>query len=465
MTNLPVVEDVVLVEHVYKQYLAFKGVHMRHAMQEALKFMREQSKRKANPEQRFVLKDVSFRMKQGETLGLIGHNGSGKTTLMRLLAGVSLPTQGRVRVAGRVQPLLSLGAGFHNELTGRQNIYLNCTLMGLDISQTKERIDQIIAFADIGDYIDVPVKRYSSGMLSRVGFAVAVHMNAEIVLIDEVMAVGDYSFNVKSTAAIREYIKQGTVILVSHDVNTMERICERVIWLDHGEVRADGQATQVLHDYTQSQQRKVVAVAVPPEAPTAEVAVPPEALTSEVTVPPEAPTSGGVMVNRDRFDPDVTIQKVSVFNGEGELKNEFAFDDDLLIRAEIEFAAPKTDVRITVGIVDIDTKAVITLCDNQLLKSPGSLHGRVEVEARFPNLKLRPRNYGVRVGIANLSALKPLDVWTDVSPRFYFIGGRHIPEQHLFQPQIDLIFTPGVSMKYINSNAPSVAALETSPQS
>ncbi|MBE2182608.1 MAG: ABC transporter ATP-binding protein [Anaerolineae bacterium] len=457
MTNLLVTEDIVLVENVYKQYQMFKGVRMRHAVQEALKFMREQSKRKANPEQRFVLKDVSFRMKQGETLGLIGHNGSGKTTLMRLLAGVSLPTQGRIRVVGRVQPLLSLGAGFHNELTGRQNIYLNCTLMGLDISQTKDRIEQIIAFADIGDYIDVPVKRYSSGMLSRVGFAAAVHMNAEIVLIDEVMAVGDYSFNVKSTAAIREYIKHGTVVLVSHDVNTMERICERVIWLDHGEVRADGQATQVLHDYTQSQQRKVVAASpiVPPPA--------------EATVQPTAPTADRVMVNRDRFDLDVTIQKVSVLNREGEDKNEFAFDDVLLIRAEIEFAMPKADVRITVGIVDIDTKAVITLCDNQLLKSSGSLHGRVEVEARFPNLKLRPRNYGVRVGIADLNALKPLDVWTDVSPRFYFTGERHIPEQHLFQPQIDLIFTPGVSMKYINSNAPQdtappVAALETSPK-
>lgn len=446
MTNLQVTEDVVLVENVYKQYQTFKGMRMRNAVQEALTFIREQSKRKTKPEQRYVLKDVSFRMKPGETLGLIGHNGSGKTTLMRLLAGVSLPTQGRVRVVGRVQPLLSLGAGFHNELTGRQNIYLNCTLMGLDMSQTKERIEKIIAFADIGDYIDVPVKRYSSGMMSRVGFSAAVHMNADIILIDEVMAVGDYSFNVKSTAAIREYIQRGTVVLVSHDVNTMERICERVIWLDRGEVRADGQATQVLHEYTQSQQRSVVA--------TAQAA----AKTADSKPKENKAPGDGVMVTNDHFDPDVTIKSVRVLGGDGNPRNEFAFNEDVVVRVQIEFANPKANVRMTVGIVDIDTKATISICDNQLLETPDMLHGLVELEARFPQIKLRPRNFGIRVGVADLTALKPLDVWTDVSPRFYFTGERHVPELHFFQPQGDLVFTPGVSMKYLKINEKTAAS-------
>ncbi len=454
MTNLQVTEDVVLVE---KQYQTFKGVRMRNAVQEALKFMREQTKRKTNPEQRYVLKDISFRMKPRETLGLIGHNGSGKTTLMRLLAGVSLPTQGKVRVVGRVQPLLSLGAGFHGELTGRQNIYLNCTLMGLDMSQTRERIERIIAFADIGDYIDVPVKRYSSGMMSRVGFAAAVHMNADIILMDEVMAVGDYSFNVKSTAAIREYISHGTVVLVSHDLNTMERICERVIWLDHGEMRADGQATQVLHEYTQSQQRTVVA------APQAASATSVDVAAAEENIP-----SDGVMVNHDHFDSDVAIKFVNVYGEDGNPRKEFVFNEDVVVHVRIEFLKPKSNVRLTVGIVDIDTKTVITICDNQLLETPEALHGQIEIEACFPQMKLRPRNFGVRIGVADLTALKALDVWTDVSPRFYFTGERHIPEQHFYQPQGDLVFTPGVSMKYLKLNeqdaAPPPAEIESAPE-
>ncbi len=189
----------------------------------------------------YALRNLSFEVESGETLGLIGPNGSGKSTILKLLARISYPTTGRIQVRGSVASLIEVGAGFHPELSGRENIYLYGSIMGMRRAEVREKFDQIVDFAGLERFIDTPVKRYSSGMYVRLGFAVAAHINPHILLVDEVLAVGDASFQNKCLRRIEELRRNGmTVIFVSHDLPAVERICNRVILLDHGVLIADG---------------------------------------------------------------------------------------------------------------------------------------------------------------------------------------------------------------------------------
>jgi len=240
---------VIQVEHVYKRYQLATTINFRTLFKDMFRAAQARQQRVRSVAERYVLEDINFALEPGESLGLIGHNGSGKSTLLRLLAGVSLPTRGRIHIEGRLAPLLSLGAGFHPELTGRENLYLNCTLLGLSFAQVRDRIDSIIDFSELHEYVDVPIKRYSSGMLARLGFAAAVHLDADVILIDEVLAVGDYSFYVKSTNAIVDFLSHGTVILVSHDLTSIEKLCQRTIWLHNGQLMADGASNEVINQY------------------------------------------------------------------------------------------------------------------------------------------------------------------------------------------------------------------------
>ena len=204
-------------------------------------------------ERRFALRDLSLEVSAGETLGVIGHNGAGKTTLLRLLAGVTLPTSGCVRITGRVAALIGLGIGFHPDLSGRENARLYCSLMQFSRREIPDRVDQILEFAEIGDYVDSAFKRYSSGMMARLGFAAAICVKPDVLLLDEVLAVGDLNFYQKSRAALAELAARCTVVLVSHSLEAVPEFCRRAIWIDHGRVRADGPAPQIVHEYWQSQ--------------------------------------------------------------------------------------------------------------------------------------------------------------------------------------------------------------------
>ena len=185
----------------------------------------------------WALKDVSLDIEQGSLFGLIGHNGSGKTTLLKLMAGIHTPSSGQLKVNGRVSALLELGSGFHPELSGRENIYLNGAILGLTRKEMDLAVDEIIEFSDIGDFIDAPVKILSSGMYVRLGFAVAVHVAPEILLIDEVIAVGDEAFQRKCLEHLYELRRAGTtIVLVSHSLPLVEGLCDEVGWLDHGAV-------------------------------------------------------------------------------------------------------------------------------------------------------------------------------------------------------------------------------------
>ena len=195
----------------------------------------------------WALREVSLRIDRGEVVGVVGANGAGKSTLLKAIARVIPPTTGRVRVWGRVAPLLELGAGFDYELTGRENVYLNGTVLGLGRRDVRSRIDEIVAFAGIGAFADAPVRTYSSGMVARLGFAIATSVDAEILLIDEVLSVGDAEFRRRSADRIEEFRQRGkTIVVVSHDPDAIQRLCSRAVRLDRGALVADGAPAEVL---------------------------------------------------------------------------------------------------------------------------------------------------------------------------------------------------------------------------
>jgi len=198
----------------------------------------------------FALKNVSFRVEQGEGLAVVGPNGAGKSTLLNLVAGIAVPDAGTVRVNGRIAALLELGSGFHIDLTGAENIRVNASLIGLSRRRTRELFDEIVDFADIGDFLNEPLRTYSSGMIMRLAFSVAIHMDPEILLIDEVLAVGDSAFAAKAFDRIRQLRSAGrTILCVSHALASVPELCDRAIWLDHGELMMNGAVREVIAAY------------------------------------------------------------------------------------------------------------------------------------------------------------------------------------------------------------------------
>lgn len=211
------------------------------------------SRRSARPAERgevWALRDVGFDVGEGEVVGIVGANGAGKSTLLKILARITEPTEGRARTHGRVGALLEVGTAFHPELTGRENIRINGALLGMSKADVRRRFDDIVAFAGVGSFLDTPLKRYSSGMYLRLAFAVAAHYEPDIVVVDEVLAVGDAAFQQRCLGKLSEFGREGrTVLFVSHDLGAIGRLCRRALWLDHGGVRDDGPARDVLERY------------------------------------------------------------------------------------------------------------------------------------------------------------------------------------------------------------------------
>ncbi|GBE35915.1 teichoic acids export ATP-binding protein TagH [bacterium BMS3Bbin07] len=201
----------------------------------------------------WALKGVNLAVRKGECLGVIGNNGAGKSTLLSLVLGVAQPTKGRIEVNGKITPLLELGAGFHPDLTGMENIIINGVLLGHTEEEVLDRMNDIIAFSELGDFIEMPTRIYSTGMQMRLAFSIAIHTDPEILLIDEILAVGDTSFQKKCGKALMKLIKGGVAtVYVSRSMDAITKICERVIWLEHGEIRAEGEAGSVVEEYLRS---------------------------------------------------------------------------------------------------------------------------------------------------------------------------------------------------------------------
>ena len=236
-------ETVITVDHVSKDFKVYfdKG----HSLKEKLIFWKRN-----RHEKREVLDDISFTVKKGESIGLIGRNGCGKSTMLKMLTRIYYPNKGKIKVDGRVSSLIELGAGFHPDMTGRENIYINASIFGLSRKEIDKRVESIIDFSEIRDFIDNPVRTYSSGMYMRLAFSVAISVDADILLIDEILAVGDANFQTKCFNKLKELKAKGiTIVLVSHSMKSISDFCDRCIWIEKGKIAGDGHSSQISEKY------------------------------------------------------------------------------------------------------------------------------------------------------------------------------------------------------------------------
>ena len=232
------------VDHVYKSFDIYYD-RANTLKERALFWMRNKRK-----EKREVLKDINLDIKKGETVALIGVNGSGKSTLLKLMTQIIFPNKGTIETKGKLTSLLELGAGFHPDFSGRENIYFNSSIFGLTIKEIDKRLDQIIEFSELQDFIDNPVRTYSSGMYMRLAFSVAINVDADILLIDEILSVGDQHFQEKCFNKMRELKREGkTMVFVTHSMDSVRNLCDRAVWLSNGVVRMDGNTNEVVDEY------------------------------------------------------------------------------------------------------------------------------------------------------------------------------------------------------------------------
>ena len=244
----------IVVDNVSKSYRLGEAHHrmLREALTDAFRTLFRRRKRQS-PALKWALNGVSLEVESGEVVGIIGRNGAGKSTLLKVLSRITYPTSGQVDVRGRVGSLLEVGTGFHDELTGRENVYLNGSILGMKKREIDAAMEQIVAFADIGEFLDTPIKRYSSGMRMRLGFSVAAHLSTDVLFVDEVLAVGDIGFQKKCLGTIRELGSGGrTILFVSHNMAAIENLCKRTIWISDGRVQMDGDTHAVIKAYLDS---------------------------------------------------------------------------------------------------------------------------------------------------------------------------------------------------------------------
>lgn len=320
-----------------------------------------------------ALEDVSFTVDKGRTFGVIGENGSGKSTLLKIVAGITKPTSGRIAVNGKVSALIELGAGFHPEISGRENVFINGIMLGLSKKEIQRKFDQIVGFAELEEFIDAPVKTYSSGMYMRLGFSVAINVNPDILLIDEVLAVGDASFVPKCLDKIDDFRRRGkTILFVSHDLATVEKICDRVVWLKNGRVMTIGEPKRIvdtyLQDVTDKQEQSF-------EKKRQERA-------AEITAAPESWEEGR---RENRWGKrEIEIKKVVLRNAEGREKHVFSPDDGMIVDIEVEAYSRIEDFVFGIGV--FNSKGIAVYGTNThledfepvLIKGPGRVSCRIE---------------------------------------------------------------------------------------
>lgn len=360
----------------------------------------------------WALRDVSFKISRGQTLGIIGKNGSGKSTLLQLIAGTLIPSEGKVAVNGKVAALLELGSGFDPEFSGRDNVYLNAAILGLSRHQVDERMSRILEFADIGEFIDQPVSSYSSGMVMRLAFAVMAHVDAEILIIDEALAVGDAFFTQKCMRFLREFKTRGTLLFVSHDDAAVTALCDTAVWLDGGRQMAFGSAKSVVYQYLQS----VIASRQESEGEV------------QIREPSDASVQGGVRelhdarrdwINASNLRNDIEIVAFNAGsdgfgNGSARVESVEILDEQgkpltwavggELVTLQVTAVADEALHGAIIGFYLKDRLGQDLFGDNTLLSSePGyevSKGRRFQARFRFQMPRLRAGDYFVTVGVA-----------------------------------------------------------------
>ncbi|MFC1668488.1 ABC transporter ATP-binding protein [Chlamydiota bacterium] len=359
--------DVVIrFENVSKQYFLGSSVGN---IREALANEFKRIIRKPIEEKRqsiWALKDISFEVKKGDVLGLIGPNGAGKTTVLKILSRIVNPTKGLYEIKGKIGALIEVGAGFHPELTGRENIFLNGSIVGLKNAEIKKKFDEIVAFSELEEFIDTPVKRYSSGMYVRLGFSVAAHLDPDILLIDEILSVGDIAFREKSMRRMDQIRRSNkAIVFISHSLYQVESICNKALWIDHGEIMKSGKVNEVVNAYLNDQEKKMISTISKNEK----------------------------VVETDNKYP-VIIEKVELIDSEGIKNNEFAFGDGMTVRifykARQLIKRPLFNLRISCKSNQIAEASM--LIDGY---GPEGIEGKGIVECHFDSLPLTSGVYDI----------------------------------------------------------------------
>lgn len=404
-------DTVIKIEHLSKIYHLYdKPIHR---MKEALSLSR-----KCYHKEHIALDDITICINRGESIGFIGKNGAGKSTLLKVITGVLNPTRGKIRVKGKIAALLELGAGFNMEYTGRENIALNGTMMGFSEAEMKERESHIIDFADIGDFIDQPVKTYSSGMFARLAFAVAINVQPDILIVDEALSVGDTRFQIKCIDKMKELKEKGTTILfVSHATEQIKRFCNRVIWMEHGVIKMDGEASEIV-DLYESHMKFGIEI---------------DELLKMTNDKENAENDKGIVIEEikresSKINKDIlaSIEKVTLN------KKMYHTFDEFKVEVEYEIYEEKIDgFLFGVAIYTADRKDYIfgpnTFLEKISIPNEKGLH---KIIYKIPSLPLVQGAYAVDVGIFNNEGLVNLDY--KMSARKFSVNNKYFSEGTYF---------------------------------
>jgi lipopolysaccharide transport system ATP-binding protein len=362
----------------------------------------------------WAVNNVSFDVERGQTLALIGPNGAGKTTILKLLSKVTRPTAGDIMVRGRLSALIELGAGFHPDLTGRENIYLNASIMGLRKQEIDAAFDSIVAFSGLERFLDTPVKRYSSGMYVRLGFAVAIHVEPEVLLVDEVLAVGDLTFQRKCLDKIEAIRSQGTtVVFVSHNMRTVESVCDDVLWLENGQVQQMGNTQSVVAAYTDKMNRAISAGEI-----------------------------GKYSGTERRGSGEIQFTVIRLLDGDGEETDSFQMGDRLIVemgyQANQRVDSPSFDVAVYA-----DNGARVCTATTRLSGcTPAYLDGTGIVHCVFDEIPFTPGGYSITVALFDREDLIMYDQWYRVAS--FLVNPEMLGEVrwHLMQDEHGVVYVP-----------------------
>lgn len=376
--------DVALrMEHVYKKFLKGEVYNSLRDLLPALtgRMFRQQSLNNEDKREFWALQDISFEVKRGESLGIVGANGAGKSTILKILSRIMQPTRGSMLVNGRLSALIEVGAGFHQDLTGRENIYLNGTILGMTKREIDSKIDQIIEFSGIEEFIDTPVKRYSSGMFARLGFSVAAHVDPDVLIVDEVLSVGDYVFQQKCMDRMRSILERGTTVLfVSHNTKAVTELCTQTLLLRHGKAAMLGPTDEVVRNYLNESRAQGAAVT----------------------------------------DKSIYISQVRVRGSSGE-RSTFESGDTAYVDVEVIARQPREKLAVVIWITDDKEYILFDTSTERLGYEPFSLQGGEAYHCTFElTLNIAHGTFGVCVAVHRYDIQKTYD--SQLSALTLFIG-------------------------------------------